>query len=183
MAERQEARPVTQDDYDEIRRLHGEGLGRNEIMKAINRGANVVSRLAAEMGLSFARAGQIAAATEIRRQDLAARRLLLAEQLQADAERLREQLWQPATVFAFGGKDNTFESEQLPEPPPADKRALMSTAGIAIDRSLKLEPVRDDSGAEAARSMIGQLMTGLGEVYRQQQAEEAPSGEGAGDAP
>ncbi|WP_441251185.1 helix-turn-helix domain-containing protein [Kitasatospora sp. McL0602] len=175
-------RPVTQDDYDQIRELHAQGLGRNEIMRETGRSANVVSRLAAEMGLSFARAGQIAEATEIRRQDLAARRLLLAEQLQADAEQLRQQLWQPAVVYAFGGKDNTFESEELPEPPAADKRALMSTVGIAIDRSLKLEPVRDDSGADAARSMIGQLMTGLGEVYRQQQAEAADA-EGAGDAP
>ncbi|MFD0347325.1 hypothetical protein ACFQ0M_17205 [Kitasatospora aburaviensis] len=57
----------------------------------------------------------------------------------------------------------------------------MATAGMALDRSLKLEPIRDDSGADAARSMVGQLMAGLAEVYREQQ-EEACS-EGAGDAP
>jgi hypothetical protein len=172
--------PRTDEDYAEVRRLHAQGLGRNEIGRTIGRSAHLVSALAAEMGLSFARAHEVAVATETRRADLAARRILLAEQLQADAENLREQLWQPATVYAFGGKDNTYEEHTLPEPPAADKRALMATIGTAIDRSLKLEPIRDDNGADAARSMVGQLMTGLAEVYRQQQ--EADN-EGAGDAP
>lgn len=179
-ADQRKPRPVTEDDYARVRHLHAQGLGRNDIARAMDRSGQVISRLAAEQGLSFARAGEVAAATEVRRADLAARRLLLAEQLQADAERLRAQLWQPAVVFAFGGKDNTFESETLPEPPAADKKNLMSTAGIAIDRSLKLEPVRDDGGATAARSMVGQLMAGLAEVYREQQQ---AADEGAGDAP
>ncbi|GAA1977339.1 helix-turn-helix domain-containing protein [Kitasatospora viridis] len=176
------ARPVTQDDYDEVRQLHALGLGRNDIARQLDRSGNVVSRLAAEMGLSFARAGEVAVATEVRRQDLAARRMLLAEHLTTDAERLREQLWQPTVVFAFGGKDNDYNEQPVNEPPPSEKRALLSAAGIAIDRSLKLEPGRDDSGADAARSMVGQLMAGLAEVYREQQSEQ-PAAEGAGDAP
>jgi hypothetical protein len=175
-------RHVTDDDYEAVRALHAQGCGRNEIARRLDRSGEVISRLAAEMGLSFARAANTAVATETRRQDLAARRILLAEQLTADAERLREQLWQPTVVYAFGGKDNTYEEHLMEEAPAADKRALMGALGMAVDRSLKLEPIRDDSGAEAAKSMVGQLMAGLVEVYREQQSEEG-SGEGAGDAP
>lgn len=182
MAVRREPRPVTSTDYDRVRELHAQGLGRNDIARQLDRSGQVISRLAAEQGLSFARASEVAAATDIRRADLAARRLLLAEQLQADAENLRAQMWQPTTVFAFGGKDNTYEEHLLDQAPAADKKNLMATAGMALDRSLKLEPIRDDSGADAARSMLGQLMTGLAEVYREQQ-EAPPADEGAGDAP
>ncbi len=175
-------RPVTQDDRDEILRRHAAGHTRNQIATAMERSGATISGIVAQAGQSFARGPEVAAATEARRQDLAARRLLLAEQLQADAENLREQLWQPAIVFAFGGKDNTYEEQLLDQPPAADKRAIMSTVGMAIDRSLKLEPIRDDAGADTARTMVGQLMAGLAEVYREQQA-EAGGGEGAGDAP
>lgn len=180
--ERPERRPVTEDDYEQVRALHAQGLGRNDIARALDRSGQIISRLAKEQGLSFARAGEVAAATEVRRADLAARRILLAEQLQSDAEHLRAQMWQPTVVFAFGGKDNTYEEHLLDEAPSADKKALMATAGMALDRSLKLEPIRDDSGADAARSMLGQLMTGLADIYREQQ-EAPPADEGAGDAP
>jgi hypothetical protein len=173
-------RPVTQADYDQIRGLHAQGLSRNQIMRETGRSANVVSRIAKELGLSFTRGPEVAAATEARRIDLAARRVALAEALHLDAERLRAQLWQPATVFAFGGRDNVYEEHLLPEPPAADKRAIMSTLGMAVDRSLKLSPPADDSGADAARSMVGRLMAGLAEVYGAQQQE---ADEGAGDAP
>jgi hypothetical protein len=181
-ADRPTRRPVTDADYEQVRTLHAQGLGRNDIAREMGRSGQVISRLAAEMGLSFARAGEVAAATEVRRADLAARRILLAEQLQSDAENLRAQMWQPTIVYAFGGKDNTYEQHLLDQAPAADKKALMATAGMALDRSLKLEPIRDDSGADAARSMLGQLMTGLAEVYREQQ-EAPPADEGAGDAP
>jgi hypothetical protein len=175
-------RAITDADYEAVRRFHAEGCSRNEIGRRLDRSGETISKMARTLGLTFVRAEATAVATETRRQDLAARRMLLAEQLTEDAERLREQLWEPALVYAFGGRDNTYEEHLLAEPPPADKRALMGALGLAVDRSLKLEPARDDSGAEAARSMVGQLMAGLAEVYREQQSEEG-SGEGAGDAP
>ncbi|PBC80125.1 hypothetical protein BX265_4961 [Streptomyces sp. TLI_235] len=183
MPERQQPQPVTDEQRDEIRTLHAQGLGRNDIMRATGMSARKVSGVAAELGLSFNRGPQLAEATETRRQDLAARRLALAEALQSDAENLRTQLWTPTIVYSFGGKDNTYEEHLLDEAPAADKKALLSAVGIAVDRSLKLEPIRDDAGAEAARSMVGQLMAGLAEVYREQQQEAAAGDEGAGDAP
>lgn len=175
------ARPVTEADKAEILRLHATGMGRNDIAKTVNRSGQVVSRIVAEAGRTFARAPEVIAATQARQIDLAALRAQLAIDFTLDAIRLRQQMWEPAIVFNFGGKENTYEEHHLPEPPPSDKRALMSTAGMAIDRSYKLAPPKDDTGADAARSMLGQLMTGLADVYREQQ--EAAADEGAGDAP
>lgn len=160
--------PVTDAERERVRQLHAQGLGRNEIAAELGRSAGTITNIAKALGLSFDRTAT-AAATEARQADLAALRTQLAYNLTNDAIRLRQQLWQPAIVYNFGGKDNTYAQRQLPEPPARDKRDLMLTAATAIDRSLKLAPPRDDA-AEEARSMVGQLMAGLAQVYREQQA-------------
>lgn len=172
---------LTDDEVHRIHVLHARGKGRNAIATELKRSGETISRIAAREGLSFSRGGEVAAATEARSADLAVRRLALAEALLADAENLRAQMWSETTVFNFGGKDNTYAEKTMEEPPAGDKRQLMTAIGVAIDRSLKLAPPADDTGAEQARSMVGQLMTGLSELYREQQQE--PAGEGAGDAP
>ena len=184
MTLRRDYRPVTEEDRDAIRALHAQGLGRNEIARRINRAQRTVSVIAQELGLVFD-CTWTEEATRHRMAQLAARRVDLAEDLQADAERLTEQLWEPAVIYNFGGKDNTYEWEQVDEPPADAKKNLMATAGMAIDRSLKLCPPADDSGADAARSMVGQLLTGLQTVYREEQErqQEEAADEGDGDAP
>jgi IS30 family transposase len=97
--------PVSEDELAEIRRLHAEGKGRNEIARTIGRSLRTISVHAGRMGLTFDRTAT-EAATEARKADLAERRAILAEALQGDAERLTEQLWEPAVVFNFGGKDD-----------------------------------------------------------------------------
>ncbi|MFB7707893.1 hypothetical protein [Streptomyces sp. NPDC056105] len=164
-----------EDRWDELRELHAQGLGRNAISREMGITNSVVSRTAAHLGLDFDRS-RIQAATAARLADLAERRSLLAEDLMTDAERLRAQMWQPTLVYAFGGKDNTFESELLDEAPAAEKRALMGTAGMAIDRSLKLAPAEETSGVENAKSMLGSIGEALTafsrtEDEREQQAE------------
>jgi hypothetical protein len=152
--------PVTEADREEIRRLHGEGLGRNEIARQLGRSGRTISVHAADMGLVFDNAEMTETATRNRRAQLAARRMDLAEDLQTDAERLTEQMWQPSKVFNIGGKDNIYTAEDVPEPPADAKRALMGAAGMAIDRSLKLVPVETDQQGLAAvdqwlRGMMG----------------------------
>lgn len=165
---------LTEDERAELRRLHAQGLGRNEIARRLGRGSRSVSVVAAELGLSFDRAAT-EEATRARQADLAERRALLAEALQSDAERLTEQLWQPSKIYNFGGKDNEYNERDVPEPPADAKRALMGAAGMAIDRSLRLvPPAADESGLDAARSML----TGLAEGVRR--IAEAPEDAGEG---
>lgn len=179
---RRDQRPVTQDDYDRVAELHAQGLGRNEIARQTNRAQRTVSVIAQELGLVFD-CTWTEEATRHRMAQLAARRVDLAEALQTDAERLTEQLWEPATIYNFGGKDNTFEKRDVDEPPADAKKNLMATAGIAIDRSLKLCPPTAESGADDARSMLGTLWTGLQELVREHDTDAPPGEEAEGESP
>ena len=157
---------ISEDRFDEFRDLHEQGLGRNAIAREMGIAPVVASRTAEYLGLTFDRS-RIQAATEARLADLADRRSRLAVDLIDDAEKLRAQMWQPAIIYSFGGKDNTYAEEHVPEPPSADKRALMSTAGMAIDRSLKLVPPIEEAGTDHAASMLDNLAAGIAALAAQ----------------
>ncbi|WP_051338595.1 response regulator transcription factor [Streptomyces flavidovirens] len=177
----QTTNPVTEEELETLRRLHAEGHGRNEIARRMNRGLRTISVHAARMNLSFDRTAT-EEATRARKADLEEKRTILADALVDDALRLSAQVWEPSVVYSFGGKENTYNERPVDEPPASDKRQLMTAATAAAAQSLRLVPPTDDGGAEQARSMVGQLMSGLADVYRGQRAQEA-AGEGDGDAP
>lgn len=143
-------RPVTDEELAEIRSLHAQGKGRNDIARALKRSGRTISEQAARMGLSFARAAEVRQATEIRQADLAKLRTDLAYDLTVDGIRLREQLWEPCTVFSFGGRDNTYSDKEFDEPPALEKKAIATTLGVLLDRSLKLAPAESDQQGLAA---------------------------------
>ncbi|MFE7853739.1 helix-turn-helix domain-containing protein [Streptomyces sp. NPDC057403] len=151
------ARPIDAKDRAAVKRLHKQGRTRNDIARAIKRSPSTVSKIAAELGLTFERGAEVVAATEARRIDLAARRVALAESLHQDAEKLREQLWQPCTIGAFGGKDNVWSQTRLEQPTFADQRNILAATGTAIQQSLKLQPAEGGEGADQVRSMLGAL--------------------------
>jgi len=169
--------PVTDEDRAEIIRLHGEGKGRNEIARLVGRAQRTVSVICAEEDLVFD-TSMTEDATRARVAQLAALRADAAVDLLLDALKLTQQMWEPATIYNFGGKDNSFNSREVDEPPTADKKNLMAAAGIAFEKSLKLVPPADDAGASDARSMLGQLMSGLKAVYDEQQAAAGEEAEG-----
>ncbi|MEU9002988.1 helix-turn-helix domain-containing protein [Streptomyces sp. NPDC048551] len=151
--------PLNEAEINEIRRLHGQGLGRNEIARRIGRGTRTVSVYCARMNLVFENTAT-EAATAARNAQLAEKRSILADSLTDDALRLSAQLWEPAVVYSFGGKDNTYEQQQVPEPPAADKRALMAAATAAAAQSLRLVPPETETEGMAAvdqwlRGMMG----------------------------
>ncbi|MGW0933137.1 helix-turn-helix domain-containing protein [Streptomyces sp. NPDC002644] len=157
-------RPITDQDRRRVAELHAQNLGRNEIAKAIGRSPDTVSRIAKALGLSFARAAQVEAATVVRKADLAARRAALAEALQQHAELELTKLTTRTLYFEWGGKDHKYDERWQAEPTPADRRAIMSTLATAVDRSLKLVPPKDDGGSES-RSVVGDLLAGLAADY------------------
>ncbi|TXS34766.1 hypothetical protein [Streptomyces sp. OR43] len=165
------------DKWDTLRALHADGLGRNAIAREMGIAPAAVSRTAAHLGLTFDRS-KIQAATAARLADLAERRSILADKLTSDAERLRAQMWEPTVVFAFGGKNNVYTEEPVSEPPPADKRSIMGTAGMAIDKSLKLAPAETSgSGADDAKSMLGKLAAGIAELANQDNDADGAEGD------
>ncbi|MFD3929698.1 helix-turn-helix domain-containing protein [Streptomyces sp. NPDC058614] len=177
-------RPVTPEDRDEIILLHAQGKGRNEIARLVDRAQRTVSVICAEEGLVFD-VSMTEEATRHRVAQLAALRADTAIDLHLDALRLTQQMWEPAKIFSFGGKDNTYNDKDVAEPPSGDKKNLMAAAGIALEKSLRLVPPADNNGTDDARSMVGQLITGLTAINRaqQQEAEQATEDEGEGDAP
>lgn len=174
-------RPVTDTDRERVRQLHAAGKGRNEIAAELGRPTGTITKIARSFDppLTFDRTNT-AAATQARQADLAARRVAFASVLQDVAEREVAKMTRPHLYFDWGGKEHDFDTYTASEPTPADKRALMLTAGAAIDRSLKLVPLQDDTGTDAAKSLVGQLAAGLTAAYEAMQP--APA-EGDGDAP
>ncbi|MEU2393984.1 helix-turn-helix domain-containing protein [Streptomyces sp. NPDC007369] len=85
------AEPIRERDREQVRRLHAEGKSRNAIARAIGRSASTVSKIAADEGLAFSGGARVAAATEARRADSAARRELLADEALDGALRQVEQ--------------------------------------------------------------------------------------------
>ncbi|MFE5591456.1 helix-turn-helix domain-containing protein [Streptomyces sp. NPDC056549] len=152
-------RPVGEDDERQVRDLHAQGLGRNEIARRLERSGRTISIIAARLNLEFTTEGT-EKATRHRTAQLAEKRAILADALTDDALRLTAQMWEPAVVYNIGGKDNSYTEEQVPEPPAADKRALMAAATAAAAQSLRLVPPETDTQGLAAvdawlRDMMG----------------------------
>ncbi|MFI7890886.1 hypothetical protein ACIFUY_06435 [Streptomyces sp. CACIS-1.16CA] len=167
---------MAKDLWERFRELHTEGLGRNAIAREMGKCGAVVSRTAEHLGLTFDRS-RIEAATAARVADLAERRSLLAVQFTDVAEESLQKIHEPTTVYAFGGKENNFNSETFPEAPHAERRILIMAAGAAIDRSLKLAPPEQASGgADEAKSMLGKLAQGISALVNED-AETPPEGE------
>lgn len=161
--------PITDADRERVRELHAEGLARNAIAAKMGRSQAAVSKIAKALGLDFDRS-RTAAATEAKVLDARARRAQLMHDLLDDANRLRRQLWEPTTIYSFGGKDNTYNSKPVDRPPFKDQRDIMGAASLAITASLRLDE-HDTAGAEGAKSMLGALATGLQVAYDQLQPE------------
>lgn len=87
---------------------------------------------------------QLKNALETRLLTLADRRARLAERFVEVAERALDDMVSPATVFNFGGKDNTFEARVLPRPPTADQRNLAIIAATAVDKHKVLDNYDSD---------------------------------------
>ena len=172
--------PVTPEEHELIRRLHAEGKGRNEIARITGRAQRTISVFCAAEGLEFD-CTWTEEATRHRMAQLAEKRTILADALTDDALRLSAQLWQPAKIYNFGGKENDYNERDVPEPPADAKRALMAAAVAAANQSVRLVPPAEGSGAEDARSMLGKLAAGLADLAREA---EQPTGEEAeGESP
>lgn len=156
-------RVLTASEEATIRRLHGEGASRNAMAKAVGVAPATMTRFLAELGLSIDRAAP-EEAIRARSVDMAVRRQQLAEALLVDAARLREQMWRPYQVYSFGGRENTFETAMLPEPPAQEKLALLRSASGAIDKSLRLVEFDRGGEADAAKSMLGRLAEAMAQA-------------------
>lgn len=164
MAGRRPPRPVTDEDRRLVAELAAKGLSRNAIADQLGRSGKTISEIAAKLGITFDRE-RTRAATEAKKDDARAKRAALALRLLDDAERLRQQLWQPAHYVSHGGKEYERVDWTMPEPTFADKAKIMQSVGIAVDKAVRLDEYDADSGIDAAKSMLGAIAKGLGVAY------------------
>lgn len=153
-------RPVTQEDYQAVKRLHRKGLSRNAIAKEIHRSGRTISKIADDLGLNFDRV-KTAKATEAKVLDAKARRAALALKLLETAERLHDQVFAEATVYNFGGKENTYNSATLPIPPHADQLRIMQAIGVAVDKSIAIDKHDAATGLPEVESLLERIASGL----------------------
>ena len=164
-------RPITEADHRQVAELHAQGKSRNEIARETGRSGRTVSRIAAELGLSFERAGSTAAATEARKVDGAARRATLQLDALAAANRLLGQMFAPTKVFNFGGKENDYNERQHDEPPFVDKRNLATAIQALAATALKLAEYDKATGSDGEKGMLGDLRDQLRAARDEQRAD------------
>lgn len=147
-------------------------LSRNAIAKKHGVGAGTVTRLAQDAAgpTPFDRSKTVQATrareadTAEARAELAARRTAFAVRLQGVAEAEADRLHAPTLYWDWGGKDHTYAQKVQPEPTAGDRRAIMGSIAVAVDKSLRLVPPTEDGAAES-RSAISDLLAGLTANY------------------
>lgn len=154
---------LTPEEYDECERIirANPGISRNEVARRMGRSAYSVTKMAHSRGLTFDRT-KTRAATEAMVADAAARRAALAEALLNDAERLRRELFSPTLAFNFGGKDNTYEEREIPQPTPADQLKIVQAVATAAKSHLELVKYDQGDEADTAKSILAGLARQFG---------------------
>ncbi|MFF3622344.1 helix-turn-helix domain-containing protein [Streptomyces sp. NPDC002467] len=163
MGANQHSNPVTDADREQVRALHAQGLGRNEIARRLNRGSRTISVIAEELGLTFDRTAT-AVATEARKADARARRVALVERAYARAEKIYSRLEADETTgYRFTSPTvNGIESKTLDHVPAQDERALAMAAGQHLSHAAKLEAIDAGAGHEEDRGILAGLAKALG---------------------
>lgn len=154
-------RPVTDEQRARIRALHAQGKGRNQIAAELGMSAGSVTKVCAEMGLSFERTA-VAAATEARVIDLKARRAALVDRGYRRVEHLYERLEAPMFRTLVRTEGGGEAPDSLGFVPTQAERDLAQAISTHLTSAAKLEAVDSDDGASDARSMLAKLGAALG---------------------
>ncbi|KJL37060.1 hypothetical protein RR49_01172 [Microbacterium ginsengisoli] len=133
---------------DEVLRLHAQGIARNEIARRVGISAGSVTNICNAHHRSFDRSAT-KAAQAARSLDLAAARLKLAERLDVAANAMLDMIEQPFTVYAFGGRDNVFNSATLDSAPVDARRTIITSAAIVFDKLSKVIESTTEGSADA----------------------------------
>jgi hypothetical protein len=159
------ATPLTRQERQQITDLHAQGWSLSRIAAHLERSKSTVGKAAKAAGLQWT-STRTALATEAKVQSNREKRATLEGRFLDEAGLLLDQLHKPHTVFNFGGKDNTYEERELPEPDVGAKRSLIQAATTAVGQAIKLAEVdRATTGAGEARGILGAFAAGLQQAY------------------
>ncbi|MBO0920365.1 hypothetical protein J1G42_05945 [Cellulomonas sp. zg-ZUI222] len=155
---------------DNLLREHvAKGLSISKTAKAMSRGESTVAEHAKQLGLSWARSA-IPEAIAATRADERARRVQFRDELMTDLERLRRQLFSPALVHSFGGRDNTFATTTLDQPTIADQLRLVQAIAAGMATLERLAAMDADQGVSDAAGMLDQIAKAIAKAAEDQAA-------------
>lgn len=142
-------RTFTLEERDEAIAL-GQEVGPSEAGRRLGICRTTVSSWMRRAGVRSDAADITRAATATAAAKNAARRAALAEGLLEDALKLRSQIFAPTLMHNFGGRDNTYEQHEIPEPTAKDKQALMNSIMNALKGAMELERFDSDESADVS---------------------------------
>lgn len=159
--------PLTSQERQQIIDLHAEGRSLSWIATNLGRSKSTVGKAAKAAGLQWLNTRTVVA-TEVKQASNREKRATLEARFLDEAGLLLDQLHKPHHVYNFGGKDNTYEERELPEPDVSAKQALIRSATTAVGQAIKLAEVdAGHSGAADARGILGAFAAGLQQAYDQ----------------
>lgn len=156
------AKPLTDQERDDIARLLQDGKSHAEIARTVGRATGTVANVAKAIGHT----GDQSASLRVRRANegrsaySAERRASIAATLTQRAEELLAEMEGRYLVFNFGGKDNTYEEHELESPPIEAKRQMIQAAREAIRTVLDIDrhDNRQDEGAAAVDQWLRDIV-------------------------
>lgn len=162
MSVNRDKRPVTEDDFQAVRRLAKQGLGRNAIARELKRSPRTISEIAAKLDppVTFDRT-MTAVATQARVIDAKARRAALMDRYYEQAHKALDRLDQDEheiTEVSIG-KVVRYRADVLPT---QDVRNLVQASAAAANQAAKLEAMDAGSGHEEDRGILAGIAQALG---------------------
>lgn len=150
-------RPVSDEERSQIIKAVRAGGTCRAVADEFKRSPSTISKIAKAEGLSFDRS-QTKAATKAKQEDNRERRARITSQMLSDIEKLQSQMFAPTTVYNFGGRDNTFETADIPEPSFRDKRDITAAISNLMGRVLDTERIdRPDAAGGVLEGIVDHL--------------------------
>ncbi|WP_425829318.1 hypothetical protein [Streptomyces fractus] len=172
--------PVSDADREQVRRLHAQGLTRNAVARQIGRSASTVTKIAKAEGLRFdGGARMTGAATEARRQDLAAVRTEAQHRLYtralANLARVEASHYVRVELLPTGQTVDVVSDD----PPAHDERHHAQAIASYLATAQRLAEVDAGRDTDGVRSALTDLGSGIRRLLaRPPDDDERPAGDG-----
>ena len=145
---------LTVTQQEQIRRMHAEGVAKGVISEQLGITTFQLNRFAKSAGLDFT-AARLAEANAVRLEDMKQRRMVLADKLLSDAERIRVRCRTEHSWYERIGERMVLVS--LPEPPLPQVASGLSAVATAIKAHMELIGNQDSGTVGHSRSMVTTL--------------------------
>lgn len=168
-------RPVDDLTRAKIQQAGREGKSRNAVAREFSVAGETVTRICAEVGVTFDRT-KTEAAVRAHAIDIAEARTLLIQTMLAEAQDQMDVVNAPYLVWAFGGMDGNIHSHLLDSAPLEARNTAMRSAALAFDKATRIVE-KTSPGLDEAVGMLDTLADGFAAAAAALRAETPTDGE------